>query len=156
DGVGRDLNWALRRNGSRGSFRTRTIPADSTAASLPAPIAMPTSAAARAGPILTPSPTIATFWRPVRNRSTAAALSAGRTWAATSVIPSRRGTASATACENVALTLGTTLLYCPEAARAPPQLPFGIDPERALPGRTGTAAARPPDLRAIFLSTLSG
>jgi hypothetical protein len=59
--------------------------------------------------------------------------------------------------ENLGLTLGATLLYIPEAARALPQLPLGIDSERALPGRSGTAAERPlpPDLRAIFLSTLS-
>src|SRR5262245_31331312 len=59
--------------------------------------------------------------------------------------------------ENVALTFGTTFLYIPETARALPQLPLGIDPDRALPGRSGTAAARPlpPDLRAIFLSTIS-
>lgn len=59
--------------------------------------------------------------------------------------------------ENVALTLGATLLYIPDTARALPQLPLGIDPERALPDRTGTPSARPvpPDLRAIFLSTLS-
>ena len=59
--------------------------------------------------------------------------------------------------EHVALTLGTTLMYIPDAARAAPQLPLGIDPDRALPGRSGTAAVRPlpPELRAIFLSTLS-
>jgi hypothetical protein len=59
--------------------------------------------------------------------------------------------------ESVGLTLGTSLLYIPDTARALPQLPLGIDPDRALPGRSGTAAVRPmpPELRAIFLSTLS-
>ena len=45
---------------SRGSLRTRTMSADSTATSVPAPMAMPTSAATRAGASLTPSPTMAT------------------------------------------------------------------------------------------------
>src|SRR5256885_14353753 len=69
---------------SRGSLRTRTMPADSTATSVPAPIAIPTSAVARAGASLTPSPTIATLLPPSWNRRTAAAFSAGRIWAATS------------------------------------------------------------------------
>jgi hypothetical protein len=59
--------------------------------------------------------------------------------------------------ENVALTLGTSLLYIPDTARALPQLPLGIDPDRSLPGRSGTPSVRPlpPDLRAIFLSTFT-
>ena len=44
----------------RGSSDTRTTPADSIATSVPAPMAMPTSARARAGASFTPSPTIAT------------------------------------------------------------------------------------------------
>ncbi len=69
----------------------------STATSVPAPIAMPTSAVARAGASFTPSPTIATFRPPCWKRRTASALSAGRTSAATSSMPSRRATESATA-----------------------------------------------------------
>jgi len=58
---------------------------------------------------------------------------------------------------SVGLTFGASLLYIPETARALPQLPLGIDPDRALPGRSGAPPDRPlpPDLRAIFLSTLS-
>ena len=44
----------------RGSELARISPADSMATSVPAPIAMPTSARASAGASLTPSPTIAT------------------------------------------------------------------------------------------------
>src|SRR5437867_723264 len=49
---------------SRGSLRTSTIPADSIATSVPAPIAIPTSAVASAGASFTPSPTMATFLPP--------------------------------------------------------------------------------------------
>lgn len=62
---------------SRGSLRTSTIPADSTATSVPAPIAIPTSAVASAGASFTPSATIATFLPPAWNRATAEALSVG-------------------------------------------------------------------------------
>jgi hypothetical protein len=60
--------------------------------------------------------------------------------------------------EHVAVTLGTSLLYIPQDARAAPQLPLGVDPDRALPGRSGATATRslPPELRAIFLSTFTG
>ena len=58
---------------------------------------MPTSAVANAGASLTPSPTIATLRPPSWNRLTAAALSAGSTCAATSSMPRRRATESATA-----------------------------------------------------------
>ena len=44
----------------RGSLEASTTPADSIATSVPAPMAMPTSARASAGASLTPSPTIAT------------------------------------------------------------------------------------------------
>src|SRR5712691_1306366 len=50
---------------SSGSERISTTFAVSTATSVPAPIAIPTSAWARAGASLTPSPTIATL-RPLR------------------------------------------------------------------------------------------
>ena len=46
----------------RGSLEASTTPADWIATSVPAPIAMPTSARASAGASLTPSPTIATVW----------------------------------------------------------------------------------------------
>jgi hypothetical protein len=67
-GPGEVLNHlAIRRLGqadhalhSLGSSDTRTTPADSIATSVPAPIAIPTCARARAGASLTPSPTIAT------------------------------------------------------------------------------------------------
>ena len=52
---------------------------------------------ARAGASFTPSPTMATLRPPSWKRVTAAALSAGRTCAATSSMPSRRATESATA-----------------------------------------------------------
>jgi Putative beta barrel porin-7 (BBP7) len=59
--------------------------------------------------------------------------------------------------ENIAVTFGTSLLYIPDAARALPQLPLGIDPDRALPGRSASPQVRalPPELRAVFLSTLT-
>ena len=64
------------------------MPADSIATSVPAPIAIPTSAVAMAGASLTPSPTMATLRPPAWKRLTASALSAGMTCAATSSIPS--------------------------------------------------------------------
>ena len=48
------------RGTSRGSLRTSTMSPASTATSVPAPMAIPTSAVAKAGASLTPSPTIAT------------------------------------------------------------------------------------------------
>ncbi len=49
-----------RRRRPRGSLEARMTSADSMATSVPAPMAMPTSAPARAGASLTPSPTMAT------------------------------------------------------------------------------------------------
>ena len=46
---------------SRGSLRTKIIPADSIATLVPAPMAIPRSACVSAGASFTPSPTIATF-----------------------------------------------------------------------------------------------
>src|SRR5438128_1308438 len=89
---------------SRGSLRTSTIPADSIATSVPAPIAIPTSAVARAGASFTPSSTIATLLPPDRKRFTADALSAGRTSAATSSMSMRRATESATVLESPVIT----------------------------------------------------
>jgi Putative beta barrel porin-7 (BBP7) len=59
--------------------------------------------------------------------------------------------------EHVALTLGGTFMYVPEAARAAGQLPLGIDPSRGLSGRGGSSQVRiqSTDLTAIFLSTMS-
>src|SRR5438046_212805 len=48
------------RGTSRGSLRTSTMSPASTATSVPAPMAIPTSAVTSAGASLTPSPTIAT------------------------------------------------------------------------------------------------
>src|SRR5665647_3262052 len=83
---------------SRGSERIRTTSAVSMATSVPAPIATPMSAVARAGASLTPSPTMATR-RPARCSSvTLSALSPGRTSAMTVSMPSwaaiRRAVAS--------------------------------------------------------------
>ena len=68
----------------------------SMATSVPLPMAIPTSACARAGASFTPSPTIATrrpsFWAAI----IAAALSAGSTPARTCSIPTWAATASAT------------------------------------------------------------
>ena len=75
----------------RGSPRIRVMPAASMATSVPPPMAMPMSAAARAGASLMPSPTIATT--PVFfSSATVAALSAGSTSAWTSLMPSASAT----------------------------------------------------------------
>ena len=80
--------WRGRVATSSGSERIRTTSAVSTATSVPAPMAMPTSACASAGASLTPSPTIATR-RPARwSSATRSALSPGRTSAMTSSMPS--------------------------------------------------------------------
>ena len=64
----------------RGSLDASTMPADSIATSVPAPMAMPTSALASAGASFTPSPTMATvrprFWSSVTFES----FSFGSTW----------------------------------------------------------------------------
>src|SRR2546429_233444 len=85
-----DVSWLkrMRRTTSRGSFRTRTMSADSIATSVPAPIAIPTSAWTRAGASFTPSPTIATRCPSFCSRSIVAALSPGRTSAKTVSMPS--------------------------------------------------------------------
>jgi hypothetical protein len=60
--------------------------------------------------------------------------------------------------ENVALVLGSTLLYFPEVAFAAPQLDLGLDPQRTLPNRPGTRLDRvvqPPELRSMFMTTMS-
>ena len=89
----RDRRIAL--TASRRSLRTSTASALSMATSVPAPMAMPRSAATSAGASFTPSPIMATR-RPSRcRRSTWARLSAGRTPAITSVMPSRAAIARA-------------------------------------------------------------
>ena len=65
------------------------------ATSVPPPMAMPTSAAARAGASLMPSPTIATTAPPFFSSATVAALSAGSTSACTSSICSASATTRA-------------------------------------------------------------
>ena len=65
-----------------------TISADSMAMSVPAPMAMPTSARARAGASLMPSPTIATFLPSACKARTCASLSCGNTSAMTVSRPS--------------------------------------------------------------------
>ena len=69
------------------SPRTSTISAASMAMSVPAPMAIPTSAVAKAGASLMPSPIMATLPR-VFSSSTIRALSWGRIPAWTSAIPS--------------------------------------------------------------------
>jgi hypothetical protein len=79
--------WARARGRRRRSSPIRATSAVSMATSAPmAPRAMPTSAVARAGASLTPSPTIA-VGRVARIRATMADLSSGRRSAWTCVIP---------------------------------------------------------------------
>ena len=78
-------------------FKASTTPADPIATSVPAPIAMPTSACARAGASLTPSPTIATLLPSSCSWETFADLSSGRTPAKTRSMPSSLPTSFATA-----------------------------------------------------------
>ena len=81
----------------RGSELARMTPAEAMATSVPAPMAMPTSAWARAGASLTPSPTMATFLPSFCSWSTLADLSSGRTPAKTRSMPSSLPTSFATA-----------------------------------------------------------
>ncbi len=69
------------------SLRISTISADSMATSVPAPMAMPTSARARAGASLMPSPTMATFLPPSCRRRISRSLSCGSTSATTRSTP---------------------------------------------------------------------
>ena len=87
----------------------------STATSVPAPMAIPTSAVASAGASFTPSPTMATLRPPSWKRLTAAALSAGRTCAATSSMPRRRATESATAWLSPVIIATRTPRACSES-----------------------------------------
>ena len=65
------------------------------AMSVPAPMAMPTSACIRAGASLMPSPTIATRWPWAWRARTCSAFSPGNTWARTLSIPTAEATARA-------------------------------------------------------------
>src|SRR5699024_7723887 len=81
----------------RGSSEARMTPAEPMATSVPAPMAMPTSACASAGASLTPSPTIATRLPSFCSSLTFADLSAGWTPAKTRSMPSSAATDRATA-----------------------------------------------------------
>ncbi len=81
---------------SSGLDRTSTMSAVSTATSVPAPMAMPTSAWASAGASLTPSPVMATTSPRAWTSLTLRAFSWGRTSANTSSIPIRLPTHDAT------------------------------------------------------------
>ena len=72
-----------------------TMSALSMATSVPAPMAMPTSARASAGASLTPSPTIATLWPASWSLRTSCSLSWGSTSATTRVMPICRWMAAA-------------------------------------------------------------
>src|SRR6266542_498935 len=82
---------------SSGSERISTTSAVSIATSVPAPMAMPRSATARAGASLTPSPTMATLRPWPCSSATLVALSPGRTSAITRSMPSSAAIRSAVA-----------------------------------------------------------
>ena len=82
---------------ARRSPFTRVMAALPMATSVPVPIAMPTSAAARAGASLIPSPAMATTAPCCLSFRMSSILSCGMTSAWTSSIPSSRATASAVA-----------------------------------------------------------
>ena len=77
------------------SLFIRTMSADSMATSVPVPMAMPTSALARAGASLMPSPIMATFLPSAWSLRTSSSLSWGRTSATTRSMPVWRRMASA-------------------------------------------------------------
>ena len=81
------------------------------ATSVPAPIAMPTSARASAGESLTPSPTMATFRPRPCSSATFLSLSAGRTSANTSSMSSSAATACAT-CRASPVIMATLMPRC--------------------------------------------
>src|SRR5918994_1298569 len=80
-----------------GSPPTRVRSLASTATSVPPPRATPTSAWARAGASLTPSPAIATTWPACWRRRTSAALPSGDSSAANPSTPSSAATVAAVA-----------------------------------------------------------
>ena len=91
--VARDSSTAAATS-SRSDFIS-TMSALSMATSVPAPMARPTSARARAGASLMPSPTMATFLPSAWRAATFRSLSWGRTSASTEVTPSSLPMASA-------------------------------------------------------------
>ena len=107
------------------------------ATSVPAPIAMPTSARASAGASLTPSPTIATVKPRPCSSATAASLSLGRTSANTSSTPGRkpRSAATASATERASPVIMTILV-------TPPARSCSIVCRAS--GRTSSSSARAP------------
>ncbi|CEG10680.1 hypothetical protein BN961_04122 [Afipia felis] len=92
----------------------RVTPALSIATSVPVPMAMPTSAAARAGASFTPSPAIATTRPDFCSLLTTALFWSGSTSASTSEMPSRFATAFAV----VLLSPVSIMTLMPSAARA--------------------------------------
>ena len=111
-------------------------PADSIATSVPVPIAIPTSADARAGASLIPSPTMATLVRLAWSALTAAALPSGRTSARTRSMPSVRAIASAVRrLSPVSITTCNPRRWSSATAAAEPT--FGVS------ATAMTAAARP-------------
>ncbi|OQA64375.1 MAG: hypothetical protein BWY37_02069 [Firmicutes bacterium ADurb.Bin262] len=82
---------------SRRSLFINTISADSMAMSVPAPMAMPTSARARAGASLMPSPIIPTVLPPCCRARISCSLSPGNTSATTLSMPKTFLTACAVA-----------------------------------------------------------
>ncbi len=86
----------IRFNTSRGLERTRTMSAVSAATSVPAPMAMPRSAVARAGASFTPSPVMATRSPLSCSSLTLSALRSGGTSAKNSSRPSSSATEAAT------------------------------------------------------------
>ena len=87
-------SWTAVTASSRSLFMSTTS-ADSMATSVPAPMARPTSARARAGASLMPSPTMATRFPWAWSSATVFSLSWGSTSATTRFTPSWRPTASA-------------------------------------------------------------
>ncbi|MNT22252.1 hypothetical protein D3C72_1576310 [compost metagenome] len=85
DRVARE-SW-MARSTPRTSPETSVRSEASMATSVPVPMAMPTSAWARAGASLMPSPTMATFWPSAWKRLTQSALCSGRTSATTREMP---------------------------------------------------------------------
>ena len=95
----RIVAWLRRRaraSPRRSPFTSVTL-ALCIATSVPVPMAIPTSAWASAGASFTPSPAIATFRPSPCRRLITAIFCSGSTSASTSVMPSRRATASAVA-----------------------------------------------------------
>ena len=114
---------SMARATSRGSLFMSTTSAPSLATSAPAPIARPTSARARAGESLMPSPTMATRWPASCSSRTTRSLSAGSTSAMTCPTPTRR----AMACAVSSLSPVSMTVRTPSASSAATaSLPVGL------------------------------